>query len=110
MTAASDELGARIRPLLARRSGIAEKKMFGGLGFMLNGNMLVGTTAKGQLLVRIDPDKAADAIKRGAEQMHMGARAMTGFVAVDIAKLKDAAALKAWIDYALPYVKSLPAK
>ncbi len=46
---------------LARSPGIVEKKMFGGIGFMLNGNMAVGTTAKGELLVRIDPDKASDA-------------------------------------------------
>ena len=110
MTEASDALGDRIRPLLARRTGIVEKKMFGGVGFMLNGNMLIGTTAKGALLVRIDPEKANDAIKRGAEQMHMGPRPMTGFVAVDVKKLKDADAIKAWIDYALPFVKSLPAK
>jgi hypothetical protein len=45
MTAASDAMGERLRPLL---KGLVEKKMFGGLGFMLNGNMLVGTTAKGR--------------------------------------------------------------
>jgi TfoX/Sxy family transcriptional regulator of competence genes len=101
-------MGARLRPLL---KGLDEKKMFGGLGFMLNGNMLIGTTAKGALLVRVDPAKQAEALARpGASQMHMGPRAMSGFIAVDPAALPDAAAIKAWIAYATTYVKTLPAK
>jgi TfoX/Sxy family transcriptional regulator of competence genes len=101
-------MGARLRPLLPK--GLEEKKMFGGLGFMLNGNMVIGTTAKGALLVRIDPEKVDDALGRGAELMHMGPRVMTGFVAVDPAKLPDAASIKAWVSYCLNYVKSLPPK
>ncbi len=111
MTAASDALGDRLRPLLAKKKlALVEKKMFGGLGFMLNGNMLIGTTAKGALLVRIDPDKANEAATRGAEPMHMGPRVMTGFMSVDPATLPDDAAVKSWIDYCLAYVKTLPAK
>ena len=110
MTAASDDLAARLRPLLARKAGLEEKKMFGGVGFMLEGNMLIGTTAKGALLVRIDPAKADDALARGAELMHMGPRVMSGFVSVDVKKLKDDAALKDWIAYSSKYVKTLPPK
>jgi TfoX/Sxy family transcriptional regulator of competence genes len=110
MTAASDDLAARLRPLLARKAGLEEKKMFGGVGFMLEGNMLIGTTAKGALLVRIDPAKADDALARGAELMHMGPRVMSGFVSVDAGTLKDDAALKDWIDYSSKYVKTLPPK
>jgi TfoX/Sxy family transcriptional regulator of competence genes len=109
MTAASDDLAARLRPLLARKA-VEEKKMFGGVGFMLGGNMLIGTTAKGALLVRIDPAKADDALARGAELMHMGAHVMSGFVSVDVRKLEDDAALKDWIAYSAKYVKTLPAK
>jgi TfoX/Sxy family transcriptional regulator of competence genes len=109
MTAASDAMGARLRPLVPK--GLVEKKMFGGLGFMLNGNMLVGTTAKGALLVRVDPDKMDDALKRpGAYAMHMGPKVMTGFIAVDPESLPDAAAIKDWIAYARAYVRTLPAK
>jgi len=109
MTAASDAMGERLRPLVPK--GLVEKKMFGGLGFMLNGNMLVGTTAKGALLVRVDPDKMEEALARpGAYAMHMGPRVMTGFIAVDPASLPDAAAIKGWIAYAGKYVKTLPAK
>jgi TfoX/Sxy family transcriptional regulator of competence genes len=109
MTAASDALGARLRPLL-KKADVEEKKMFGGIGFMLDGNMVIGTTAKGALLVRIDPEKADDALARGAELMHMGPRVMSGFVSVDLGKLNDDAALKDWIAYATKYVKTLPPK
>jgi TfoX/Sxy family transcriptional regulator of competence genes len=106
---AADELGARLRPLLARL-GVDEKRMFGGIGFMLNGNMLIGTTAKGALLVRIDPNAAGDALSRGAELMHMGPRVMSGFVSVDVTKLPDDAALRDWIAYSTKYVKTLAPK
>jgi TfoX/Sxy family transcriptional regulator of competence genes len=109
VTAAADRLAGRLRPLL-EKAGVVEKKMFGGIGFMLAGNMLIGTTAKGALLVRIDPDKAEEALSRGAELMHMGPRVMSGFVSVDAAKLPDDAALENWIAYATKYVKTLPAK
>ena len=109
MTAASDAMGDRLRPLVPK--GLVEKKMFGGLGFMLNGNMLVGTTAKGALLVRIDPERMDEALKRpGAYAMHMGPKLMTGFIAVEPDALTDAAAIKDWIAYARAYVKTLPAK
>jgi TfoX/Sxy family transcriptional regulator of competence genes len=110
MTALSDAMGERLRPLL-KKLPVVEKKMFGGLGFMLNGNMLIGTTAKGDLLVRVDPDKAADALgRKGAYQMHMGPRPMTGFIAVDASGTADATALGNWITYAYAYVKTLPPK
>jgi hypothetical protein len=73
--------------------------------------MLIGTTAKGALLVRVDPAKMEDALKRpGAYAMHMGPKVMTGFVAVDPKALPDAGAIKDWIAYASKYVKTLPAK
>lgn len=109
MTAASDAMGERLRPLVPE--GLVEKKMFGGLGFMLDGNMLVGTTAGGALLVRVDPEKMDEALARpGAHAMQMGAKVMTGFVAVDPQNLPDAAAIRDWIAYARAYVKTLPAK
>ena len=109
MTTASDSLAERLRPLLGKK-GLVEKKMFGGIGFMLEGNMVIGTTAKGALLVRVDPDKVDAALARGAELMHMGARVMSGFVSVAVERLPDDAALRDWIAYATRYVKTLPAK
>ena len=79
-----EELAERIRTLLGDRAGLTEKKMFGGLGFMLNGNMLIGTTAKGGLLVRVDPERIDEILtKPGAYRMHMGPKVMTGFIAVE---------------------------
>ena len=109
MSTASDAMGDRLRPLLP--AGLVEKKMFGGIGFMLKGNMAVGTTAKGELLVRIDPAKQAEALALpGAFQLHMGARAMTGFIAVEPSGTPDDAALTRWIAYALSFAKTLPPK
>lgn len=111
MTAASDHMAARLRPVLAKaKLELVEKKMFGGMGFMLRGNMLIGTTAKGALLVRIDPAKAEEAIARGAEPMHMGPRLMTGFMAVNPSALPDAASIGAWVESCLAYVRTLPVK
>jgi len=109
MSTASDAMGDRLRPLLP--AGLVEKKMFGGIGFMLNGNMAIGTTAKGEMLVRIDPANQAEALALpGAFQMHMGARAMTGFIAVDAGGTPDDAALNRWIAYALGFARTLPPK
>ena len=110
MSAESDAMGDRIRPLLAPLP-VVEKKMFGGIGFMFQGNMLVGTTAKGALLARVDPNRMDDALTRpGAELMQMGAKAMTGFVAVSAQALPDAASIKDWIDYSLAFLRTLPPK
>ena len=111
MTVASDALAKRLRPLLARKSGVVEKKMFGGIGFMLHGNMAIGTTAKGDLLVRVDPDKAEAVLKRdGAFQMMMGERPMKGFVAVGADGTNDPDDLKGWITLAFDYTRTLSPK
>ena len=109
MSAASDAMGDRLRPLLG--PGLVEKKMFGGIGFMLRGNMAIGTTAKGDLLVRIDPARQAEALAMpGAHQMHMGERPMTGFIAVDEEGTPDDDALRTWITCAMKFAETLPPK
>ncbi len=109
MSAASHAMGDRLRPLLG--PGLVEKKMFGGVGFMLRGNMAIGTTTKGDLLVRVDPAKQDEALaKPGAYQMHMGERPMTGFIAVDAEGTADDDALRDWIAYAMKFAETLPPK
>lgn len=111
MSSASDIMGDRLRPLLAGTPGIVEKKMFGGIGFMLRGNMAIGTTTKGALLVRVDPARQAEALARpGAFEMHMGQRPMTGFIAVDEEGTSDDDALRDWIAYAMKFAETLPPK
>jgi TfoX/Sxy family transcriptional regulator of competence genes len=110
VTSPSEAMGDRLRPLL-KKLPVVEKKMFGGLGFMLDGNMLIGTTAKGDLLVRIDPTRTDEALRRpGAFEMKMGAKTMTGFIGVGPKGTRDAAAVADWITYAYGYVKTLAPK
>ena len=107
----ADDLAARIRPLLVGKAGVTEQKMFGGWGFMLDGNMLVGAMKAGELLVRVSPELTADALARpGAAPMTMGTREMKGFIGVSGPAIHDDAAIARWIALAEPYVRTLPRK
>ena len=83
--------------------------MFGGIGFMLNGNMLVGTSKRG-LLVRVGKDRHDAAIARpGATPMEMRGRIVAGYLFVDPASLDDTS-LQSWLDLALAHARELPPK
>lgn len=111
MSEASDELADRIRQIIGHKPGVTETKMFGGFGFMLNGNMVVGAMKSGALLMRVGPDKHAEARQRpGAAPMVQGGREMVGFVEVTDEGIADDDALKETIAYAWEFVKSLPPK
>lgn len=111
MSAASDALASRIRDLIGNKPGLVEKKMFGGTGFMLDGNMVAGTTAKGLLMVRVDPQGQAAALKRtGAIPIEMGTHTMKGFIGVAPEAIETAADLSAWLDWSGEYVRTLPPK
>ncbi len=108
---AVDELAGRIRPLMPTEGRIEEKRMFGGMAIMLNGNMVVCPTKEGSLIVRVGKDGMADALATdGATPMEMGGRVMSGFVLVSGDAIEDDATLKVWIDRALAFVSTLPAK
>ena len=105
-----ESLADRIRESLARRRGITDRKMFGGVGFLLNGNMLVGVW-KDSLIVRLDPGEYEDALaEEHVRVFDITGRPMRGWVMVDAVGLDEDADLKAWIDRAWTYVKTLPAK
>ncbi len=111
MSAASDAMAERIRMALGPRPDIEEKKMFGGVGFMLAGNMMVGVSAKGALMVRVDPDEIDTTLARpGAKQMRMGERVMKGFITVDEDAIAEATDFVAWLNDAERFVRTLPAK
>lgn len=111
MSVASEELADRIRELIGHKPGVTEKKMFGGFGFMLNGNMVVGAMKSGALLMRVGPDRHEEAKRRpGAQPMVQGGREMAGFVEVTDDGITDDDALKESIDYAWSFVKTLPPK
>ena len=102
-------LSARVRAALQGAGDVREVKMFGGIGFMLNGNMIAGASPRG-LLVRVGKDRHQEALARpGARPMVMRGRAMEGYVSVDPLGL-NARAVRSWIRLALPHVLSLPRK
>ena len=105
-----EDLADRLRLLLAGE-GLAEKRMFGGLAFLLHGNMAVAVSGSGGIMVRIDPDQL-DALlhEPGAQTFEMQGRPMKGWLRVDAAALDDDAALRAWAERGLAYARTLPPK
>jgi TfoX/Sxy family transcriptional regulator of competence genes len=105
-----EALAERIRGALARKKGIEEKKMFGGIGFLLNGNMLVGVW-KDTLIVRLDPEGYDDALlEPHVGEFNITGRAMKGWVLVAPKGVEDAGQVKAWIQRAVKFVGKLPKK
>jgi TfoX/Sxy family transcriptional regulator of competence genes len=106
-----EELAARIRDLLGEEPGVTEQKMFGGLGFLLHGNMAIGASSQGGALVRVDPDES-DAIVAGsnARPMEMRGREMRGWLRVDAESLRTKRELATWVDLGTAYARSLPPK
>ena len=110
MTDADEILLDRIRPMIARRKGFADKKMFGGICFMLNGNMCVGTW-KGSLIVRLNK---ANHDQTQAEPhtalMDITGKSMKGWALVKPAGITHYDDLKTWVQRAARYVSTLPEK
>lgn len=101
----------RLRGLLGDDPNITEKKMFGGVAFMLNGNMLCGYTNKGDLMVRVGKELEPEARKLpGAKDMDFTGKKMGGMLFVDENALAEDEALKQWIALATRFVGALPAK
>jgi TfoX/Sxy family transcriptional regulator of competence genes len=105
-----EALAARVRLSLARRKGVEEKKMFGGVGFLLNGNMLVGVW-KDSLIVRFGPDNYEDALlEPHVREFDITGRPMKGWVLVEPEGVEDDDQLSGWVERATKFVKTLPAK
>ena len=103
-------LAHRVRELMDQAPGFHEKKMFGGLCFMLNGNMACGINGD-QLMVRVGPDAYQNALARPhAREMDFTGRALKGFVYVDADGLAEDAGLQAWIDLGTEFAGSFPPK
>lgn len=111
MSMAAEDLADRIRILLEPVPAIREQKMFGGIAFMWNGNMLVGPMKDGGLLVRVGKEGYEAALQRpGAAPMNFTGRTMAGFVEVAGDAIEDDEQLSEWIDIARAFVSTLPAK
>jgi len=104
-----EALAARIREQVAGEP-VVEKKMFGGLAFLLNGHMSVSASGQGGLLVRVDPADSDDLLTEpGVTLMQMGRRApMPGWLRVDPGVLEDDATLERWVERGLAHARSLP--
>ncbi len=106
-----EELAFRLRELLADEGGITEKKMFGGLAFLLYGNMSVSASRTGGLLVRIDPSQTEAALRRPhTARMQMGGRTMDGWIVIEPDGLKTKRQLAAWVKRGVEFAKTLPPK
>ena len=108
MTAASDLMGERLRPLLG---GLVEKKMFGGLAFLINGNMAVAASGQGGLMVRVDPNTGEKLLSRKhVEPVVMRGREMTGWLRIGDEAIRIERQLSEWVDRGADYSRSLPPK
>ncbi len=105
-----EDMAYRIRAALADQSGVTEKKMFGGLAFMVNGHMCCGL-ANGNLMVRVGPDQYEDSLAQPhAREMDFTGRPMRGLVYVDPAGYQTDKNLQEWVQRGLNFVTSLPPK
>jgi TfoX/Sxy family transcriptional regulator of competence genes len=106
-----EDLANRLRELLADEDAVTEKKMFGGLAFLLDGKMCVSASRNGGLLARIDPADTDAALARPhVALMQMGGRTMDGWITVAPEALKTKRQLGAWVERSVGFVKTLPPK
>ena len=106
-----EDLANRIRELMANEKGLTEVKMFGGLAFLINGNMAVGASGQGGLMLRVDPDETDKlAAKPHARHFEMRGRQMQGWLRVDDEGLKTKRQLEPWVRRGVAYARSLPPK
>ncbi len=106
-----EELADRIRTLTAGERDLSEKTMFGGLAFLIGGNMAVSASGQGGLLVRVNPaesDRLVATTK--AEPMVMRGRPMQGWLRVDSEHLRTKRQLAPWVERSIAYARSLPPK
>jgi TfoX/Sxy family transcriptional regulator of competence genes len=106
-----EALAGRIRELTAGEAGLTEKKMFGGLAFLIGGNMAIAASGQGGILVRADPDASDELVaKTDAQLMEMRGKQMRGWLRVDAKHVKTMRQLAKWVEIGTSYARALPAK
>ena len=106
-----ETLAQRIRDLLEGEPGVTSRKMFGGLGFMVDGHMAVAAASHGALMVRADPVDAERWTDGGSvNPMEMRGRPVAGWLLVAVDAVADDQALQVWVDRGLAHVRTLPPK
>ena len=105
-----EKLAARIRDMLAERSGVKEQKMFGGVGFMLRGNMCCGVHGN-ELIVRVSPEESDEAVgEPNVRLMDLPGKPMRGWLLVSPEAIRTEKALRGWVDRGANFAGSLPKK
>jgi TfoX/Sxy family transcriptional regulator of competence genes len=106
-----EDLANRIRGLIAGEAEVTEQRMFGGLAFLVAGNMAVAASGQGGLMVRVDPE-ATDALvgKPHAQPFEMRGRAMQGWLRVEAEGVRTKRQLEPWVRRGLEFARSLPPK
>jgi hypothetical protein len=106
-----EELADRIREVVRGEPGPTEKAMFGGLAFLVGGNMAVGASGQGGMLLRCDPAQTEDLVTRPhVRRFEMRGREMDGWLRVDLAAVGTEDELREWVDRGVTYARSLPPK
>jgi TfoX/Sxy family transcriptional regulator of competence genes len=106
-----EALAQRIRELVCEESSVIEKRMFGGLAFLVNGNMAVSASGEGGLLLRVDPDETDTLLdKPHAHPMVMRGRSMQGWLRVADEGVRTPEELQPWVTRGVAYARSLPPK
>jgi len=106
-----EALAARIRSIVGDEAGVTEKKMFGGLAFLVNGNMAVAASGQGGLLVRVDPGASDELVAATpARPMVMRGREMAGWLRIDGEHVASDGELRSWAERGVAYARSLPPK
>jgi TfoX/Sxy family transcriptional regulator of competence genes len=106
-----EDLANRIRELIAGEPDITERRMFGGLAFLVGGNMSVAASSQGGLMVRVNPEDTAALVARPhARSFEMRGRAMQGWLRVDAEGVRTKRQLEPWVKRGVAYARSLPAK
>ena len=103
------DLAQRVRALLGREA-VTERRMFGGLAFLIGGHMSVAASGKGGLMVRCSPEDTERHLAAGATRMAMRGKEMDGWLRVAADAVADDAELERWVDVGSTYAASLPAK
>jgi len=106
-----EELADRIREVVLDESGLTEKRMFGGLAFLINGNMAAGASSTGGMLLRIDPAQTDSLVREPhVRRFEMRGREMDGWLRVDSDVLDTDAELRRWVSHGVTFARSLPPK
>jgi hypothetical protein len=106
-----ETLAARIRELVSDEPGLTERKMFGGLAFLVGGNMAVAASGQGGIVVRVAPEESDALLETtNAHRMVMRGKPMRGWLRVDPEHLRPSGELERWVKVGMTYARSLPEK